>query len=76
MAGNKRLMTDGVRLCNCERVCVSDVRHHSHLQDSLELLQFGFLLLDLTIVVLAQFDQQQAGNVQDFLKTQRHLGFI
>lgn len=56
-------------------VCVSEVLRHSHLQDGLELLQFRFLLLDLTVVVLAQFDQQEAGDVQDFLETQRHLCF-
>lgn len=43
---------------------------HSHLQDSLQLLQFRFLLLDLTVIVLAQFNQQQAGDVQHFLETQ------
>lgn len=57
----------------CVFVCVSDVTRHSHLQDSFELLQFRFLLLDLAVVVLAQFDQQQAGDVQDFLETRRHL---
>ncbi len=53
-----------------------DVRRHSHLQDSLELLQFRFLLLDLTVVVLAQFNQQQAGDIQHFLETQRQLSLI
>lgn len=48
-------------------------RYHSHLQDSLELLQFRFFLLDLTVVVLAEFDQQQAGDIQHFLETHRKL---
>lgn len=63
-------------LCVCEGVCVSAVRYHSHLQDSLELLQFRFLLLDLTVVMLAQFNQQQAGDIQHFLETQRQFSVI
>lgn len=47
-------------------VCL--MRGHSHLQDGLELLQFGFLLLNLTVVVLAQFKQQQASYIQHFLE--------
>lgn len=43
---------------------------HSHLQDRLQLLQLGLLLLDLTVVVLAQLHQQQTGDVQHFLPTQ------
>lgn len=46
---------------------------HSHLQDGLELLQFRFLLLDLTVVVLAQLDQQQPGDVQHLLQTHSHF---
>lgn len=34
------------------------VSAHSHLQDRFQLLQLGFLLLDFTVVVLAQFNQQ------------------
>lgn len=46
------------------------VSAHSHLQDRLQLLQLGFLLLDFTVVVLAQFNQQETGDVQHFLSTQ------
>lgn len=46
----------------------------SHLQDRLQLLQLGLLLLDFTVVVLAQFNQQQAGDVQHFLLTQGRPG--
>lgn len=53
-----------------------DERGHSHLEDRLQLLQFGFLLLNLTVIVLAQFKQQQAGDVQHFLEIQRQLGLI
>lgn len=43
---------------------------HSHLQNRLQLLQFRFLLLDFTVVVLAEFQQQQPGDIQHFLLTQ------
>lgn len=56
-------------LCVFVRERVFDVGRHSHLQDSLELLEFRFLLLDLAVVVLAQFNQQQAGDIQHFLET-------
>lgn len=46
------------------------VKCHSHLQNRLQLLQFGFLLLDFTVVVLTQFSQQQTGDIQHFLLTQ------
>lgn len=42
---------------------------HSHLQDGLQLLQLGLLLLDLTVVVLEQLQQQEPSNVQHLLHT-------
>lgn len=75
MVGNRG---DGRMVCVCVTVRerVSDVRGHSHLQHSLELLQFGFLLLNLTVVVLAQFNQQQPGDIQYFLQRQRQFSLI
>lgn len=55
------------RLLGADRMKKKTVSCHSHLQDRLQLLQFGFLLLDFTVVVLAQFNQQQTGDIQHFL---------
>lgn len=52
------------------------VSWHSHLQDRLQLLQFGFLLLDFTVVVLAQLNQQQTGDIQHFLLTQEATSLL
>lgn len=49
---------------------------HSHLQNRLQLLQFGFLLLNFTVVVLAQFSQQQTGDIQHFLQTQEVMSVL
>lgn len=65
MTGNMTMM---MCVCVFMRESVFDVRSDSHLQDSLELFQFRFLLLDFTVSVLAQFNQQQAGDIQHFLK--------
>lgn len=54
-------------------VFVFQVKCHSHFQNSLKLLQLGFLLLNLTVSVLPQFDQEQASDVQHFLEAQRSL---
>lgn len=49
---------------DCGRGCC-----HSHLQDGLQLLQLGLLLLDLTVVVLEQLQQQEPSDVQHLLHT-------
>lgn len=49
---------------DCSRGCC-----HSHLQDGLQLLQLGLLLLDLTVVVLEQLQQQEPSDVQHLLHT-------
>lgn len=59
----------------CVRVFVFQVKCHSHFQNSLKLLQFGLLLLNLTVSMLTQFDQEQASDVQHFLEAQRFLTF-
>lgn len=58
-------------MCVC--VFVFQVKCHSHFQNSLKLLQFGLLLLNLTVSMLTQFDQEQASDVQHFLEAQRFL---
>lgn len=58
-------------ICVC--VFVFQVKCHSHFQNSLKLLQFGLLLLNLTVSMLTQFDQEQASDVQHFLEGQRFL---
>lgn len=49
---------------------------HSHLQDGLQLLQLGLLLLDLTVVVLEQLQQQEPSDVQHLLHTREQEGAL
>lgn len=56
---------------DCSRGCC-----HSHLQDGLQLLQLGLLLLDLAVVVLEQLQQQEPSDVQHLLHTREEEGAL
>lgn len=65
--GGMNVSKEEVCLTMMKQEVVSGGWRHSHLQNRLQLLQFRFLLLDFTVVVLAHFSQQQTGDIQHFL---------